>query len=318
MLHSAAAHNQSQFEYRLADLLTRQEWQNPWVRSRPYREATGKFDGLARHISTHFPESVGAEFVRLVDAGLDGACASRPNFSPAKLECTSALVSRLLQRHQPASAAPTPETLVVHLRLGDVIDAPQQYPANRSKFVRWPKPSAPRSNWHRAPGFSARSWLDGGGVANEMFGGAMRYVRPRAFFARLRLPPRVTTAVVLGNTRFMMGGAPGQAPLSAPISVEYARRVVEALEARGLATSLRLDGEADADLAYMAGAAHFVRAGGGFSTLISHMVERHGGSVYPGLSESDWLEPRRVARARRKGSISFYPPSSGRRLEARS
>ena len=315
----AARRSQQAHEYRLADLLTRTEWQNKWVRNRPYVDATGKFDGLANYIVEHFPTSIGAEFIRLMDTQQEGAeaCAARPNFSQQKLDCTADIVARMIARRATLKL-PAPDTLVVHLRLGDVIDAPTQYPPNRSKAVHWPANTGdPARNWHRAPDFSARSWLDGEGVANAMFGGAMRYVRPQSFYQRLRLPANVTRAVVLGNTQFMMGGAPGRAPLPAPFSHEYARGIVEVLEGRGLRAHLNLDGEADEDFAFMASADHFVRSGGGFSTLISRIVQRRGGRVYPSLGESDWLEPRQVEVAKRRGSLSFYPSSVSRRLEER-
>lgn len=305
-------------EYRLADLLTRTEWQNKWVRNRPYSDATGKFDGLANYIVEHFPASIGADFVRLVDARQEGAhtCAARPNFSQQKLDCTADIVCRLIARRAKFKL-PAPDTLVVHLRLGDVIDAPTQYPPNRSKEMHWPANTGdPARNWHRAPEFSARSWLDGDGVANSMFGGAMRYVRPQRFFQRLRLPQNVTRAVVLGNTQFMMGGSLSRVPLPAPFSLEYARGILEVLQSRGLNAHLNLDGEADADFAFMASADHFVRSGGGFSTLIAHIVQRRGGRVYPSLRESDWFEPRQVDVAKRRGQ-SFYPSSSSRQLEER-
>lgn len=136
-----------------------------------------------------------------------------------------------------------------------------------------------------------------------------RYVRPRSFYRELPLPPSVTKATVLGNTKFMM--MHHGAPLPAPLSLEYARGIVDALEARGLSTTLRLDaGSADGDLAFMAGAKFLARSGGGFSMLIGHIVQRRGGSVYPPLDHSDWLDPKQVAHAKRRKWMSFYPPNA--------
>jgi hypothetical protein len=311
--------NQAAFEYRLADLVARTEWQNPHVRARVYRELTGSFDGLARYTLEHFPESLGASFVRMLDRGHGRACAASPNFSERKVNCTADLCARMLldwehrqERKSVALVRPASSMLVVHLRLGDVLDAPQRYPPNRSKA--WAHSTTVGdiiSNWHRVPSMTADNWLDGGGVANEMFGGAMRYLHPRSFYEKLDLPRTVTHAVVLGNTKFMMGGSTRSVPLPAPISSAYARGVVRTLSERGLATTLRLDGEADADFAFMARAKHFARSGGGYSTLIAHVVQRHGGCVHPGLDQTDYMSPHEVAAAKSKRRQQQRPTADG-------
>ena len=92
-----------------------------------------------------------------------------------------------------------------------------------------------------------------------------------------------------------------------------ARRFI-ALPSTEISFAAGLDGEADNDFAFMAAAHHFVRSGGGYSSLIAQLVERQGGRVYPGLAQSEWLEPRAVLMAKRTRqgarTVSFYPPGA--------
>ncbi len=62
-------------------------------------------------------------------------------------------------------------------------------------------------------------------------------------------------------------------------STEYLRGVAEFFRARGFTVDLRLAQPPDDDFVYMSRARYFVQSGGGFSILVSSVVQRLGGQV---------------------------------------
>lgn len=162
--------------------------------------------------------------------------------------------------HQPSSQVPSPcepdaGTVVVHVRLGDVLEnhgnADSHVPA--SFYVR---PIA----YYAGVGAALRAWM-----------------------------PAVKRVVLVGAT-FRSGGSSGGAGASAKLgtkpnvlatgSFAHLRAIHASLLRVGYTEAqlgIRLNREPDGDVAYLAAARTFVCSGGGFSMLVAALVARRGG-----------------------------------------
>lgn len=289
---------QAKFEYRLGDLVLQTGWRRPSLREVQYRPLTGSLGGLGAYTMEHFPHSIGASYVRAVSKWESSM------MTPSSLRQSKQLVFTLLEEHRlrfgfKRCAA---STLVVHLRLGDVIDYPQFYGTNKSEAADWKGVA-----WAEGPrddertNLSVSDFLDNPGVANRMFGGAKIYVLPRSYYRSLRLPAGLSQVVVAGSSRDGLNRLHAHNVKS----LAYAAAVADVFAARGLRTVLRLDGEADEDLAYMSSARHFVQGGGSYSQLVADLVRYKGGTVYP--FPSAWLNASQVKRLEVSQGMKFHP-----------
>tara|TARA_Y100000748_G_C15456584_1_gene473168 strand:- start:589 stop:1041 length:453 start_codon:yes stop_codon:yes gene_type:complete len=126
------------------------------------------------------------------------------------------------------------DTIVVHLRLGDVLDLP--YYREKRNIARM-------------------------------------YVRPITFFRNLKLPTTVKTAFIVSNVSFRTYGIPWK-------SKEYLKNVTEILQSRYLHVVNYTGATPDDDFLFMTRAFYFVKSGGGFSNLVSHMVRMYNHTVW--------------------------------------
>jgi len=63
-------------------------------------------------------------------------------------------------------------------------------------------------------------------------------------------------------------------------SKEYINKIVDYTKANGYDVSLRFNEDADTDFVYMSNAKYFMPSIGGFSALVTQMVNNRGGFVY--------------------------------------
>ena len=253
--------NLTLFNYRLGDVI---------------RDAGGGRErrGLAAYTHLHFPHSIASEYLRRMR--------KNQNWN---------VLWNIVQERRDKFDLPTPETLVVHLRLGDVFDM------------------------HACAGnatLDVHDYLQPGVATLFPLGrkGAMRYVRPLSSFRAFPLDPRLRHAVLVGATQ--SGNAVRQrnpkrsnaVRRSTVLSLEYAAAIADHFSERGLVTSLRLNGLPDVDFVYMSHATSFVPSGGRYSAAVARMVRRGAGRVLVANGEADgFLSPAEVSRAREHGLL---------------
>ena len=144
---------------------------------------------------------------------------------------------------------PQPDDIVVHLRLGDVLDMGHKRDDGRPD--------------------TARNFNEGVTLTLEN----VQYVKPRSYYeAVIRATKSGTRHVTLvGSAKH--GGADHYA------SVQYREDVVRLFEAHNFSVSGRWEKRPDADFVWMAHATTFVLGGGGYSKLVGQVVKRLGGEV---------------------------------------
>lgn len=194
-----------------------------------------------------------------------------------RVRALAAIVGR---RGRRAPDLPGRDTLVVHLRLGDVTETPMG------------------PNGRRVVPPSAHDLWEVGGVVEKS---GRQYIKPRAYFERAleRTPPAVTRVTFVGSLHHNEG-AKGMTK-GAPRSAMY-RDLVEAFfVARGYEVAHRWEGLPDDDFVYMAHARYFAQSGGGYSRLVARCVDRLNGTVVV----------RDVYNASRVGSEAVTIPKKG-------
>lgn len=171
----------------------------------------------------------------------------------------------ITMRHK-CSTIPQANDLVVHLRLGDVMEESRQSVAEM--LIASGSPSRERSPQHERK-YSAETlnlWW-------RSFRGSIKSVAEilwNAEAVRLRKT---------GGRVHLVGGGwhPDYLGQRAPKSYLYAQCMKDALEDAGLKVSMHTNISADDAFCFMARASNFVMAPGGFSTAIGEMVRRGGG-----------------------------------------
>lgn len=201
-------------EYRLADIFS----------GRMQKDATVAAN-LTSVICAGWPESIGCNILRQRKA--------------RDLKTLLSLVDG--HRTRAAIKSPPTDTLVVHLRLGDVLDWPF--------YVHVRKCTAEVGCY---------------------------YVHPISFYETLPIPPTLRRVQLLGDPRYRY-----RSDVGSRRSVEYRARVADVFTRRhGLATTIRAPASADDDLAYMAQATHLVPSRGGYGALAHEVALHRNGSVF--------------------------------------
>ena len=144
-----------------------------------------------------------------------------------------------LVRNRSSRPSPGPQDLVVHLRLGDVLDNPF-YAAKGCTL---------HTNTTDCP-----------------------YVKPLHAYARLSLPRTVARAYLVGSPHYRARTA-----LKSLEYVRRVRATLAERGVRNIVELLNRD--ADEDLTFMARATYFVPSGGGFSSTVAELVRMNGGRV---------------------------------------
>jgi hypothetical protein len=157
------------------------------------------------------------------------------------------------RRARKAAESPPPNSLVVHLRLGDVIDA-----ANETV------PELLRTQHY---------FYHDNNTGEEYKKAWNAYVRPLARFSKL---PFENDVIIMGATHY------GQSDLRGNVtkSCLYMRAIQKYFEMRGAKVTLRLGRPPDDDLVYGSQSKWYAQAGGGYTKIIGKLVMRSGGQVF--------------------------------------
>ena len=149
---------------------------------------------------------------------------------------------------------PEPTSLVIHLRLGDMVD--EAAADVQTMLIRGADP---------------------GGVAVKFYPNSTKSVPELLANAAMA---NVSTVHLVGGGCWRRVRSENQDDNCIKSTI-YARCVLRAFEHRGYSTTLSMDGEnADEDFYFMTHAKHFIETSGGFSRLAANLVERQGGTVY--------------------------------------
>ncbi len=149
------------------------------------------------------------------------------------------------ERVHAGAEVPSPDTAVVHVRAGDVIDNNR----NSLEAILQDRCLHPKDY---------RCW----------------YVRSRSYFQRKAgaLKKKAKRVILVsGSHKRRKGGFPK--------STEYLYAVQKCFEDAGYPTTLRVGRDPDSDFVYMSRANIYVPTGGGYSRIIALLVSRNGGAV---------------------------------------
>lgn len=146
-------------------------------------------------------------------------------------------------RSELQAVTPSPDTLVVHFRLGDTAGASGE-----------------------------KLWANGGSRGGKM------YVKPRRYYelALREVPKLVKKVVLIGSAKHGLHTTARQAANSA----RYMALAQLWFEGQGYEVVPRTDKPPDDDFVFMASSKHFLYGGGGFSHVVGECVEILGGQVY--------------------------------------
>ena len=205
---------------------------------------------VAREYRRKWPSSIATEYLGRVPH----AHGISPSFQNERdnVMCQIARERGMMQEVGPA--VPSPDTLVVHLRVGDVTDV-------------------------EAGGRAATS-----GAA--LFEHGTAYVKARSYYECVvaQLPPTIHNVTILGWSHHLNGGLTSGGELrhkQRPKNTnEYRALVSNWFSQQGFRVSHRWEHTPDEDFIYMTHAQHFIYGGGGFSDLIGKCIHRFGGTTY--------------------------------------
>jgi hypothetical protein len=176
------------------------------------------------------------------------------------------VLAEIIKTREAESASP--ETLVVHLRLGDVID---NHDRSVDAFISGEYEVA-EEQWTDT--MNGNSWK--GSKCSGRSCKSEGYVKPFSYFEALSttLPPSVTRIALVSGSH--------TSTKNPQKSQEYLRRLREMWEQHGFEVEVRWNRPPDDDFAYMSQSKHFVFTGGGFSALVAALVEHFGGTILQG------------------------------------
>lgn len=206
------------------------------TRDRPGRPQTYYWLSQYRE---RYPHSVATAYLE-AEYGDPARAQPRRNRSGggAKQPVNYTTLLRVLDEHY----FPPKTTLVVHLRLGDVLDTVDDIP---------------------------RMWETGRGTT---FRNGYRYLFDRSCYETVEVPAVVDSVVLVGSSTHGGGSRRKTETYIALVAAHFA----------SLGLGVRWRGEhwaPDDDLAYMSLAAYFLSAGGGFSKTAAALVSERGGTV---------------------------------------
>ena len=159
----------------------------------------------------------------------------------------------------------TPDAaLIIHLRLGDVID-------NHDRSVDSFLSGDYQVNDEMWDSMNGRKWRGTNCTAQTCT--SEGYVKPLTYFETLlsKVPVCVRRVILVSGSHTQTKNPQK--------SAEYLRRLREFLEQYGFEVEVRWNKPPDDDFVFMSNAKYFVPSGGGFSELVARVVKEFGGLV---------------------------------------
>lgn len=211
LCHCATKNGEQGYYYRLGDM----------VKGKEFRDSS---DGREYHYK-YFPDSIATEYMKKTDE-----------------DNRYDILIDIVKRRTNAQNTPPSDMLLIHLRLGDVMD--------------------------RTP-YMAKEFLE-----RTIYYQGWNYVKPLTYYQDIvaKIKDKGINSITL------IGGF--HHPLkSKNTSLEYVRLLGEYFESQGFKVTQRLDYDADDDFIYMCNASFFTPGGGGFSNIIKTIVLQRGKTI---------------------------------------
>ena len=224
--------------YRLGDMFLIQN-----MRDDDDDEGDNYCGGIHYHCS-HFPDSLACQYMRATWRTKDWST-----------------MTRLVRQYDP-DVAPPPDTVAVHLRVGDVLD-----------FTPCPIPWGDGDGGKIGNDWSVQDFLHGR-LSNRMQHSIEQYLLPIAMYDQKlkKLPRNVTRVALVGASHIDLHGNYAR-------SSEYINALRDFFRSKGFAVTLELGNNPDRDFVYMARSKHFIQGGGGYSFLVAGAVHQLGGNI---------------------------------------
>jgi len=207
------------------------------------------------HVIHQYPHSFSAQFK--ASACKKGSVAPYNEFKLQRIvrfgHVESDHMLRIFAEAKGTAGFREPETnsLVIHLRLGDMVD--MSHADVQTMLLSGANPGAG----------AARKWPNSIKSVHELLADSAM--------------ANVTTVHIVGGGCWRTRHTGSECIKSSG----YARCVGRAFEHQGYNTTLSIDGEnADQDFYFMAHAKHFIETSGGFSKIVAQLVTKQGGTVY--------------------------------------
>lgn len=261
--------------------------------------------GKGRTSMDHYRDSLAWEYIKALDRMCEDSCVLKQSngalVRPKKYVRDAFCDLLEKPRNQlPDDMLPRDGDLVIHLRLGDVVNQFKNSTEINDAFEYGVSivPSQIRN------------------MLNPNSLGWWHYIKSKCYYKNMLSQLEAATAktnkdvslssitnTTINNNKksrvIIVGSAVHQKSGSTDNSIKYTKLVEQFFVGQGYEVTTRLDGLPDNDIVWMSHAPIFVAAGGGFSKLASDCVEYYGGIVFPessswsiGLDESCGKAPR--------------------------
>lgn len=155
------------------------------------------------------------------------------------------------------------DVVVMHLRLGDGLCAQYDKPCRGARVTR---PSC---------------WDSDNDCFNNPSSETKQYAFSRRWYEKVLatvIEQNYTKVVLVTDTEHWTR-TPDPRRGDHSVDVEYIQNVIRYFSSEFVQVSLKETGEPDEDFIYMASARHFIRGGGGYSRLVSDVVQARGGDI---------------------------------------
>lgn len=170
-------------------------------------------------------------------------------------------LTRLVRKYD-SEVAPPADMVVVHLRVGDVLDLdPCPIPWGNGGGGKIPNDWSVLKFLHEE-------------LSQPMMHAIEQYLLPLSYYEQhlKKLPRHVTRVALVGASHMDLHGQYER-------SSEYINALRDFFRAKGFTVTLELGNNPDRDFVFMARAAYFMQGGGGYSYLVAGAVHELGGTV---------------------------------------
>ena len=202
------------------------------------------YDSVDKYHLQQYPNSIAASYLKRVNMVKPSNVSNLKHLDKKiKLQIIEKIVEDMLKKKSDF-LLPTPKDLVIHVRIGDVIEEA------RCKFDHILK-------------------------GDCLFSNKLNYIKPLSYYENICKYLKnenisIDNSYIVAGTHFK---------LSLDVSCRYLNAIKNIFEKNNFITQLRINNHPDDDFVFMTKAKYFVTSGGGFSRYIGEFVRRNNGTV---------------------------------------
>lgn len=203
------------------------------------------YDNVDKYHLQQYPNSIAASYLKRVNM------VKPPNVSnlkyldkKIKLQIIEKIIEDMLKKKKSDFLLPTPKDLVVHVRIGDVLEGVS---CNFDTILK----------------------------EGCLYGNNINYIKPLSYYENIckylkNKNISVDNLYIVAGTHFN---------ISLDVSCRYLNAIKNIFEKNNFITQLRINNHPDDDFVFMTKAKYFVTSGGAFSRYIGEFVRRNNGTV---------------------------------------